>query len=73
MLELTLYLLVSSAENLCKQFVPRPGPTKCPACSGSKLFDTRMVFPKEYFEKVDFDKNSADDKKSWKISQHANS
>ena len=28
---LTLYLLVSSADNLCKQFGPRSGPTKCRA------------------------------------------
>ena len=27
----TLYLLVSSADNLCKQFGPRSGPTKCRA------------------------------------------
>ena len=27
---LTLYLLVSSADNFCKQFAPRSGPTKCP-------------------------------------------
>ena len=38
---LTLYLLVSSADNFCKQ--------------GSKLFDTLMVFLKEIFEKVDAD------------------
>ena len=40
---LTLYLLVSSADNLCKQFGPR---------SGSKLFDTLIVFLKEFFLKV---------------------
>ena len=28
---LTLYLLVSSADNFCKQFGPRSGPTKCQA------------------------------------------
>ena len=53
-------LIVSSADNICKQFVPRSGPTNCRACSGSKLFDTLM---KEFFEKVDFEKKSADDKK----------
>ena len=36
---LTLNLLVSSADNLCK------------------LFDTQTVFLKEFFEKVDFEKN----------------
>ena len=32
--------------------------------SGSKPFDTLMVFLKEFFEKVDFEKKSVDDKKS---------
>ena len=32
--------------------------------SGPKLFDTLMVFLKGIFEKVDFEKKSADDKKS---------
>ena len=53
---LNLYLLVSSADNFCKQFGPRSGPTKCPAWSGSNLFHTQMVVPKEFFEKVDFEK-----------------
>ena len=38
------------------------GPTKCRAWSGSKLFDTLMVFPKEFYEKNDLEKK-ADDKK----------
>ena len=46
---LTLCLLVLSAHSLCKQFWPRSGPTKCPAWSGSKLFDSLMVFLKEFF------------------------
>ena len=54
---LTLYLLVSSVDNLCKHFGPWSGPTKCRACSGSKLLDTRMVFLNELFEKVDFEQN----------------
>ena len=29
-----------SADNLCKQFGPRLGQTKCPVCSGSQLSDT---------------------------------
>ena len=49
-------LLVSSADNLYKQFGPRSGRTTCLARSGSKLFDTLMVFLKEFFEKVDFEK-----------------
>ena len=49
---LTLYLPVSSIDNLYKQFGPRSGPTKCQARSESKLFDTLMVFLKEFFEKL---------------------
>ena len=64
---LTLYPLVSSADNFYKLFGPKSGPTKHQAWSGSKLFDTLMVFLKEFFEKVDFEKNSADDKKHEKF------
>ena len=52
---LTLCLQVSSADSLCKQFGPRSGPTKCRAWSGSKLFDTLMVFL-IFFKKDDFEK-----------------
>ena len=48
---LNLYLLVSSADNFCKQLGPRSGPIKPWARSGSKLFDTLMVFLKEIFKK----------------------
>ena len=54
---LTLYLLLSSADNLCKQFVSRSGPTKPRAWYGSNLFDTQIVFLKEFFKKIDFKKN----------------
>ena len=54
---LTLYLPVSSADNLCKQFGPRSVPTKCQALSESNLFNTLMVFLKEFFKKVVFEKN----------------
>ena len=30
------------------------------------LFDTQIIFLKEFFEKVDFEKKSADDKRSMK-------
>ena len=53
---LILCLLMSSADNICKQFGPRSGATKCWAWSGSKLFDTLMLFLKEFFEKIDFEK-----------------
>ena len=48
---------LSSADNHCKQFGPRSGPTECWSWSGSRLLDTLMVFLKEFFEKVNFDKN----------------
>ena len=60
---LTLCLQVSSADNIGKQFGPRSGPTNCQALSGSNLFDILMVFLKEFFQKVYFEKKkSADDK-----------
>ena len=73
---LTFSLLVSSADSLGKQIGPRSGQTKRLAWSGSNLFDTQMVFLKEFFKNVDFDKNNnktADDKKAWKITQGAKS
>ena len=54
--KLTLYLLVSSADNLCKQLGSRSGPTFGRAWSGSKLFDILMVFLKEFFETTDYEK-----------------
>ena len=59
------YLLVSSADNFCKQFGPRSGPTKCCVRSSFKLFDTLMVYLIESFEIVK--KKSTDIKKSSKI------
>ena len=32
-----------------------------------------MVFLKDFYEKVDFEKKSADDKKAWKITELAKS
>ena len=57
MFSTTLCPLASSADSICKQFGNRSGSTECRAWSGSKLFDTQMVFLKELFEKVDFEKN----------------
>ena len=51
---------MSSADNFCKQFGPRSGPT---VCSGYKMFETLIVFLKEFFEKVDFEKNQQTTKK----------
>ena len=47
----TLCLLVSSADNFCKEFGPRSVPTKRRVGPGFKLFDTLVVFLKEFFEK----------------------
>ena len=54
---------MSSAHNLVKQFGPRSGPTNRGALSGSKLFDILMVFLKEFFQKINFEKNRQTTKK----------
>ena len=64
---LTLRLLVSSADNFCKQFRSRSGLTKCQAWSGSKLFDTLIKYLKEFFQKIDFEKNQQTTKKHAKL------
>ena len=51
-----------SADNICKQFGPKLGLTKCQVWSVSNQFDTLMVFLKEFFEEINFEKKSADDK-----------
>ena len=57
----------SIADNFCKQFGPRSGPTKRRAWSRSKLFDTLMVFLKEFFDnKNDFEINQQATK-TWKM------
>ena len=43
-------------DNLCKLYGPRSGPTICLAWSGSKLFDTLMVFQKVFLKKSYFEK-----------------
>ena len=58
---------MSSADNICKQFETRSGPTKCRAWSGSNPFDTQMVFLKEFFKNVDFEKNQQTTKKHEKF------
>ena len=50
--------MLVSANKLCKQFGPRQGLTTSQACSGSKLFDTQMVFLEEFFEKVNFEQEN---------------
>ena len=60
--------VLSSADNLCKQFGPRSGPTK----SASERFDTLIVLQKEFFLKVNFEKKSQQTiTQARKIIQHA--
>ena len=48
-----------AADNFCKQFGPRSGPTQCGAWSGSKLFDTDGIPERsEVSEKVHFEKKN---------------
>ena len=56
--KLTLNLPVSSADNFCKLFGARSGPTTCRAWSDSKLFNALMVVLKEFEEKDDLEKKS---------------
>ena len=57
------HLLINFANSLDPdQDRPRTGPTESRSWSGSKLFDTLIVFLKEFFEKDHFEKKSADDK-----------
>ena len=58
---------MSSADNFYKQFGTRSGPTKRRAWSGSKLYDTLMIFLKDFIEKVDFEKNQQTIKKHEKL------
>ena len=47
---------MSTADNFYKQIGPRLGPTKCWGWSGSQLFDTLMVFLKDFLKKkVEFE------------------
>ena len=63
-----IHLLVSSADNFCQPIGPRSGLTKCQACSGFNLFDTQMVFLKEFYEKKnDFEKVGRQQKKHEKF------
>ena len=55
----------------CKQLRTRSRP-KMSALTWIKPFDTLILFLKQVFEKVDFQKKSADDNKAWKLAKHAN-
>ena len=57
-------ICLKPGDDLCKQFGPRSGPTKRKTLSGSKLFDTRIMFLTEFLKRTKFFcKISADDKK----------
>ena len=64
-------LLVFSAHNLCKKIGPRSGPTKLSGLIWFQSVCHSDGIPESFFEKVDFEKKSADDKKAEKISQGA--
>ena len=66
---LTLCLLVLSANNLCKQFGPRSGPTGHQAFSESRLFDTLMVFLNNFAKKLDFEEKISRQQKASKFTQ----
>ena len=59
---------LSFADNLCKQFVPKSAPTKCRTWSGSKLFDTLMVFLKYFLKKLILKKKKKRQRKHIKLS-----
>ena len=46
---------------------PKSGPTFCRSWSGSKLFDHLIVFLKEFFEKVNFEKSQQRQQKHEKL------
>ena len=52
----SLSSLVSSADDFCKQFGPQIMPTKTSGLIWIQSVDTQMVFLKEIFEKVNFEK-----------------
>ena len=64
-LNLTLSLLVSSADNVCKQFGTRSGPTKCRGLIWVQTVSLSDCIPEIILKKNDFEK-SADDKEACK-------
>ena len=50
----------------CKQFGPRSGPTESQAWSWPKLSDILILFQKEFFEKVNFERRQQTTKKIMK-------
>ena len=64
---LTLCLLVSSADNLCKKFGPRSGLTYRQAWSGSKRLTLWLYSWNDFSKKLILEKKSADAKKHAKL------
>ena len=64
---LTLCILVSSADNLCKQVGARSGPTQCRGWSGSKLFDTWWYSRKNFSKTLILNKEQQMTKKHEKL------
>ena len=62
-----------SVDNLFKQFESRSGPTKCRSCSGPKLFDSLIVFLKEFLKKIILKKVSRQQQKHEKLPSLQNS
>ena len=68
---LTLYMLVSSADSLCKQFGPSAGLSKYWAWSRSKLFDIDRIAERIFWKPLSWkNNNSRQQQKNCKISQH---
>ena len=63
--------LLSSNENLCKQFRPRSALTERRPWSGYKPFDTLKVFLQEILKKLILNKKSANDNGTIKNTQLA--
>ena len=63
----TLYQLASSADNICTQFGPRSGLTKCQSWSGSKLFDTDGIPDFFVWKKLGLNNGSRRQKKDEKF------
>ena len=64
--------ILSSADNalICKHFRPRPRLTQWRSWSGSKPYDTLILFLKEFFEKLNLEESQQKATKAWKITQH---
>ena len=67
----TLYLLVSSADNFCKQFGPRSDPTNVGPDLEPLCLTLRRQSQRIFLKTFNFEKKSADNYLNKKITQHA--